>query len=299
MDTENIVFCCRSLGRYNTITKHTVAVFEEYLKSVNKKLLVFVEPHEFDLYKKSLLGCSVEVINIGQSGKGIWYVSQFIHDYIKSIEGDIIFYIDDDLVSLKDICGNNNFTILKNNIPFFIKAFSKFDEVGIIGFNKIYNPKSVKMAFYFANVPQMGTYLIRKDCFCRVPDNLFRYEDMFQNFNTLLNKKKLVLRFEPIIVNNLARTNAGGLQTLGEIGYREKDIISFEILKESFPVKLRERRLTKVDGVYKPICYFGDFYNEHIKVLKKDSKYTIFYNDFFDLNYGWCPIERDINLNVQ
>lgn len=250
-----------SKGRADKIIKHTM----RWLPRTGFEVRVFVEPQEYEAYKKSLEHGNYDnrvhfplehLIDIGESDKGLGFAMAFIKQYATDNDFDLVLKMDDDVLRFNARGKNKPDDEMVMDFAGMIgtcrKTMGEYPDVGAIGFpyrNELFEQKR----WTLINGRLQTCYLIRTSL---MQDGTFDAMGDFAQYLLLRKANKITLRYGLLGIDcSDVGKNKGGHQMFDRGAKVEAEIEKLKAIHPAIEFK-------KVEGktwAYEPVLS-GDFF---------------------------------------
>lgn len=249
---HNVVSVVPSKGRPETLGAKTLS----WLVCSIFDFMIFVEPQDYEAYKKIVSKENLVVIDKNDAGLG--YVKSYIAKWLKDQPYDIVIKLDDDVRSMNGRGSIPSYEKIAKDYDMAIKyalvAFEKYTELAAIGFPYRWELWSDNKLWTQLNARLQTVYITKKEYFVGDP-RVSTFED-FHNYLYIRSKNKMTLRYGLIGINTDVGKGSGGLQSFDR---HKMALAEVEVLKELYPaleIKKVEGKSWGIEPVLK-----GEFFN--------------------------------------
>jgi hypothetical protein len=224
-----VVSVIPSKGRPDGLSSRTLS----WLCMSKHDWFVFVEPQEYEEYLRVVP--RDQLVKIDDSDRGLGYVKNFIQNWLKDKDYDLVFKLDDDIITWHDRGSRKSpercAQAFDKAIADAAAAFTKYPDVAAVSYpyrNELYELQK----WAALNARLQTAYLVRKDYFVG-HKNVSTFED-FYNYIYIRSKNKLILRYGLLGISTDVGRTAGGLQS-PSFSRRQMAEAEVPILRELYP----------------------------------------------------------------
>lgn len=232
-----------SKGRYNKINSYTLS----WLKDSKYTFKVFVEPQEIPLY--SLTVPRANLVNIGESNKGMGFALNKIRAYAIKNEYDFVMKIDDDCKGFAKYPEISSIEAFERSLEEIIPAFDIEPTLGGVRFIQkrfwLYSKKENKL-FSHRNKALWGIALYRTKAFPELPSYVTHFDDTIHSL-FMWREGWNTLTYRNAGVDVLQNSGKGGHQSFDR---KHEALTTITKLKEDqFPLLQIKKNTNETIGI--------------------------------------------------